>query len=236
MIRYTLCDPDFEEYSLSEDGMMALPLTVHEDAEGNVSIESYSTVSSAVKEVAEKPGDNLFTEESHRAFMKALEPEMKHHGYCSVPETGDVLLEFLHDASSLSEADEAVAEYIILHTNDEISAFDAYTTGWCLEVDDEDPADVICAVIVDGKVAAFACVNDVSEYGYEVTVECAHAFRGRGFGSTCAYGLAKHVLDTYPDETVSYVCREKNTASVKTAHRAGYVPTGKRRDYVFYRD
>ena len=161
---------------------------------------------------------------------------MKHHGYCSVPETGDVLLEFLHDASSLSEADEAVAEYIILHTNDEISAFDAYTTGWCLEVDDEDPADVICAVIVDGKVAAFACVNDVSEYGYEVTVECAPTFRCRGFGSTCAYGLAKHVLDTYPDETVSYVCREKNTASVKTARRAGYVPTGKRRDYVFYRD
>ncbi len=236
MIRYTLCDPDFEEYSLSEDGMMALPLTVREDADGNVSIETYSTVSAAVKEVSERFGGRLFTEEAHRAFMKALEPEMKRHGYCSVPETGDVLLEFLHDTATLSEADEPAAEYVILHTNDEITDLNTCTTGWCLEVDDEDPADVICAVIVDGKIVAFACVNDVSEYGYEVTVECAPAFRGRGFGSACAYGIAKHVLETYPDETVSYVCREKNVASVKTAHRAGYVPTGKRRDYVFYRD
>ena len=236
MIRYTVCDPDFEEYSLSEDGMMALPLTLREDSNGDVTVESYALTSAKIKEISEKLGSCLFTEEAHRAFMKVLEPEMMCHGYCSVPETGDVLLEFLHDAASLSEADEAAAEYVILNTNDEISAFDAYTTGWCLEVDDEDPADVICAVIDGDRIAAFACVNDVSEYGYEVTVECAPSYRGHGFGSTCAYGLAKHVLDTYPDETVSYVCREKNVASVKTAHRAGYVPTGKRRDYVFYRD
>lgn len=236
MVRYTLCDPDFEEYSLSEDGMMALPLTVRCDGDDKVIVESYAITAADVKNVAERLEGRLFTEDAHEVLMKALSQVMEHHGYFSTPETGDVLLEFMHDAVSIAEADVPPSAYVILHTNGEISAFGTFTTGWCLEVDDEDPADVICAVIVDGKVAAFACINDVSEYGYEVTVECAPAFRGRGFGSTCAYGLAKHVLDTYPDETVSYVCREKNVASVKTAHRAGYVPTGKRRDYVFYRD
>lgn len=236
MIRYTVCDPDFEEYSLSEDGMMALPLTVREDSEGNLTAESYALTASKIKDFCEKAEGRFFTEGSHEALMTILVPEMKRFGYESVPETGDVLLEFIHDAATLAETDAPPAEYVILNTNDEISSYGAYTTAWCLEVDDDDPADVLCAVIAHGKIVSFACINDVSEYGYEVTVECAPAFRGRGFGSTCAYGLAKHVLDTYPDETVSYVCREKNVASVKTAHRAGYVPTGKRRDYVFYRD
>ena len=236
MIRYAVCDPDFEEYSLSEDGMMALPLTLREDGEGSVTAESYALTLSKVKDAVESSGGSLLTTEAHEALMKALVPEMKRHGYCSVPETGDVLLEFIHDAATLAETDAPPAEYVILNTNDEISSYGAYTTAWCLEVDDDDPADAVCAVIVHGKIAAFACINDVSEYGYEVTVECAPEYRGRGYGSACAYGIARHVLEAYPDESVSYVCREKNKASVKTARRAGYISSGRRRDYVFYRD
>ncbi|MBR4933440.1 MAG: GNAT family N-acetyltransferase [Clostridia bacterium] len=236
MIHYTLCDPDFEEYSLSEDGMMALPLTIREDSDGAVTAESYSLTASAIKDVCDGFEESLFTREAHDAVMKVLNSEMEKHGYCSVPETGDVLLEFIHDASTIATAPDSAIPYVILNTNEEISAYRTHTSSWCLEVDDDDPADAVCAVIAGGSIVAFACINDVSEYGYEATVECAPSHRGRGYGSACAYGIARHVLEMCPDETVSYVCRERNVASHKTALRAGYVMSGRRRDYVFYRD
>ncbi len=227
-------DREFEEFSLSDDSLFAIPLSVKE-ADGRIELMCYSIAEEAIKSEISKADFtcDIFSPAGKDRLISTLSPIMDKYGLSSVPETGDTLLEFTADTLPLPY-DRSI-NTVILKTNEELSQYSADTTLWNLELDDGDPADVICAVIMDGVIVAYAASNDMNEGICEVTVECAKSFRRHGFATACAAGFAEYILTNTDVTSVSYVCRERNTASVKTAKKAGYRYTGKTADYVFYR-
>ena len=231
MIKFTKADADFEKFSLGEDALFALPLSISEGADGSLRTECYALAESDVKKYVYAHEDSLFSEKAREELTEILLRHLSPLGYSAAEETGEVLLEYrMTEAKSQSGTDT-----VILKTNAEIARYGADTTLWNLELDDEDPFDVICAVIKDSHVVAYAAANDFDGEFCEVNVECAPSHRRGGFGSACAAGFARYILENTDAEGVRYVCRKKNTASVRTAQSAGFELYGKSVNFVFYR-
>lgn len=228
-MKFYFADEDFENFSLSEDGMFALPVSVTQGADGEVTVTSYKISEDAALEFCSLFESDPFSENARAFLTDKLTPLMEGYSLYPTKETGDVLLDFRMDVIPCE-----TTKSVILGTNEEVSRYSADTTLWRLEVDDEDPLDVICAVIENERIVCFAAVNDLSEESAEINVECALSARRKGYATQCVKGLTRHILSHDAGE-VSYVCRERNVASVKTAIKAGFTLKGKSMNFVFYR-
>lgn len=226
----TRADKLFEKFSLSRNGVIALPITVSESSDGSI---SYSVYKKLMRKVSafEKTYKDPFCEDNADKLRAICEPLMKKHGYSI---SGDP--EILTELEARVSPPRGKADTIILKTCDEIAKYPADTTLWNLDVDDEDTADVICAVIENGHVAAYACVNDTRDAdGYEITVECAPQYRGRGFASSCAAALTGYLISEAKASVVYYKCRSSNSASRRVAEKAGFTYTGRSMTFVYER-
>lgn len=226
----TRADKFFERFSLSRNGTMALPVSISENAEGSVTYEVYKKL---VKKTAdfEKSGTDPFSADGLTQLREIADAYMKKYKYTASGRT-EILFEYRAD----SPLPEGSVQTVILKSNGEISAYGADTTLWNLEVDDEDSCDVICAVIENGRIAAYACVDDIQdEDGVEVTVECAPAYRCRGFASSCTARLINYLLGEGLTNAVHYKCRSTNTASRKCAEKAGLKYAGRSLTLVYER-
>lgn len=229
-MKFCFAEADFESFSLDEDSMFALPISISQDSVGEVTVTSYRVCEDISRELCSRFEGELFSEVATSEMRKRLTPLMERYSLYPTEETGDVLLELRAD-----KANGYSGTAVILATNEEICRYPADTTLWRLEVDDEDPLDVVSAVIEDGRIVAFAAVNDIAEDGAaEINVECAVGARRRGYATESVRALTDYLLTSGAD-SVSYVCRERNVASVKTALKSGFKLTGKSINFVFYR-
>jgi len=225
----TRTDKAFERFSLSRNGIMAPVLTVSENISGKVTYTCYKKIMKAVS-AFEKECLDPFSEESAVRLRAIADPFMKKHGYSF--DSDNTILEYM----AKSPLPKGSAETVILKTNEEIKKYPADTTLWNLEVDDDDNADVICAVIEEGRLVAYACVNDMADgVGFEITVECAPSSRRRGFASSCSADLTSYLLTECNAGVVYYSCKINNETSKRTAERAGFTYVGKSRTFVYLR-
>ena len=229
MIKYE--DRMFEKFSLGKDGEFAVPVTLSISKNGVVTAVTYRKTKRIVKRFLKAHGDDILSQEPITELKAELDSVMKKYSY-EYDDSSEAILEF----EMTSPSDHDGAETVILKTCEEISRYPADTTLWNLEVDDKDDLDVICAVIQNGRLAAFASVNDMAEDGgLEINVECAPNHRRQGFGSSCAAGLANYLISEAKVSKVCYKCREKNKASEMTARRAGFIFTRRRFTFVYRR-
>ncbi len=96
-------------------------------------------------------------------------------------------------------------------------------------------AYVMMASDAPDTVACIASVNRVSgtEHFTEIGVECAPAYRGRGWATSCVAALAYDLLSH--GEAVLYQHYCTNFASAAVASRAGFVPRGRFFAYSAFR-
>lgn len=226
----TRADKFFERFSLSRHGAMAIPISISESADGTVTYEVYKRLIRKIISF-EKSKTDPFSDEGILRLREIADGYMKKYKYSS-SQRCEILLEYKAD----SPLPEGSVSTKILRTNEEISSYGADTTLWNLEVDDEDVRDVICAVIENGRIAAYACVNDIADDdGLEITVECAPAYRCRGYASSCAVGITNYLIKEASASAVHYKCRSTNIASRKCAEKAGFTYTGRSLTLVYER-
>lgn len=226
----TRADKFFERFSLSRHGAMAIPISIFESSGGTVTYEVYKKLMRKIRSF-EKSAADPFSDEGILHLREIADGYMKKYMYTATDRC-EILLEYKAD---FPLPDSSVCT-VILKTNAEISAYGADTTLWNLEVDDEDVRDVICAVIENGRIAAYACVNDIADDdGLEITVECAPAYRCRGYASSCAVGITNYLIKEASASAVHYKCRSTNIASRKCAEKAGFTYTGRSLTLVYER-
>ena len=219
-------DKRLEDFSLSE-GHIAVPVDV--EITDGVKITLYSIFSGASEAIEEKVKCGI--DGAREYLTDLLCPVMKTYGFEPDEALGETLYTFRTEKPL-----EGKAETVILKTNEEISGYKADTSMWRLEVDDDDPFDVICAAVRDGHIVSAATANDLyDESEVEINVETAPPFRNQGLASACAAGLARYLLTETDATAVIYKCRESNAASYKTALSAGFKLVGREIPFVFYK-
>ena len=183
---------------------------------------------------AELSGGPL-TEQAKRSLISALCGVMNAFGFVPSEDVGTALLtyHYISDENHGAKANGTV----ILQTPEDIAKYEFDTSLWRLDIDPDDEFDVLCCRVENGRVAAFAAVNDFSDEDYpEICVECAPEHRCKGYATECAEGLVKYLTGVCGAKAVSYVCRESNIASRRVAEKAGFKFVSRRVPFVFYRD
>ncbi len=104
-------------------------------------------------------------------------------------------------------------------------------SGCDIEIAD-DGEDVLFAVVEDGKICAYAGMNDViyEDGSVEISVETAPDQRRKGFGLACVMALSKYLVNK--GITVRYKCSKDNTASSALAEKCGFALSGRRFSFV----
>lgn len=223
-------EKDFERFSLSKNAFTALPISVYESADGVITYTAYKKLIRKVK-AFEKSNTSAFCEVGMSQLYKIAEPLMRSHALKARNEENIILEYATYKALPQSEH-----KTVIIKTNKELSEYNTTTTLWRLEIDDDCTADVICAVIADGQIAAFAGINDIAENStYEINVECGIQYRRRGYAVACTRDLCKYLFEKAAAKCVTYRCRAENIASAKTAERAGFSYVGRSMTLVYDR-
>ena len=219
-------DKRLEDFSLGE-GHIAVPVDI--EIMEDVKITLYSIFSDFADVIEEKVKCDMKAAKEY--LTDILCPVMKTYGFEPDETLGETLFTFRTEKPL-----ERDGVTVILKTNEEISKYKADTSMWRLEVDDDDPFDVVCAAVRDGHIVSAATANDLyDESEVEINVETAPALRGQGLASACAAGLARYLLTETDSTAVIYKCRESNVASYKTALSAGFRLVGREIPFVFYK-
>ena len=215
---------ELEEFALSEDGMIALPAEVYAPITGENSIICYKAVRSAV-ECLLAAGTDPMTSSGIAGFDAALCQIMDRYGYLPPDEPREIIYEY-----SMTSSPKAKNTETVMLGREEARHLSSCVSEWSMA------SDMLCTVIKDNMIVAVSGVNDLSsEDDPEIYVECAPAYRGRGFGSAAASGMAAYLIEVAGNHRVRYCCKESNSASVKCAASAGFILNSRRLPFVFYR-
>lgn len=225
-------NPSLENFSLSAYGMIAVPLNVHTDADGqDLTITSYKIAEKISQEFIDKFSEEPYSAEAVEFLRLKLSQLMDSYFYKASEDNLEIILEFSSSKADVKASDEVA----LFKTADEINLFEEKKT-WSLEINDDDEADVIFGVVKDGHLVSYATINDFRENNdIEITTYTDEEYRNHGYGTSCVSALTGYLLENCGFERVLYKCREDNTASVKTALAAGYSLIGKSLPSVFYR-
>lgn len=236
----TFEDKAFEQSVLEGRCHIAVPFEVIANIDGRSDADTVELlIYSFCGEIAEKFESRFsscpFSAEAKAFLYEKLTPVMKKIEYGCVGACERIHYTYqMTDASALNpvcfrgrtERLDKLTAKDIAESDTELSDF---------SIDPEDELDRIFVIRGEhGEVAAFAAVNDISddEGFFELTVECAQTYRGRGYGSECVAELAKYLLDR--GVSVEYVCGEENLPSVGTAEKVGFTLVRKCMPFVCY--
>ena len=223
MIR--LEDKKFEESVFEKDCPLAVPVQITADADGGLDLLVYSFVRGIAEEFEARYAADPLGKEAVEWMTDALGRVMTPLGY-DEPDLGSYPLYDYRPGT--------IRRDVVLPGCALLSALDG--ERWDdLPLDEfalnpADPADRMAVIRDgDGTIVCFAGLNDISEEEglFELTVECAEAFRGRGYGASCVACLALY-LDSLGEGT-QYVTSCLNAPSIRCAEKAGFV----RRKSVF---
>ncbi len=227
-------DAEFAQFSLTE-GEIAVPVEIFmENGAAEPQITVYGQFFEDAEEFEAAYGKDPFSADAAVFWKERLTKPMEKLGlYCTRDADTSIRIFSLADTDSVNSGVIQPNTQLVDGRSD-LSCFQNITTH-DLEMDCEDPDDISAIAVVDGKIAAYATLNDAiaGEEDMEISVECAPAFRGRGLASSCAAALSLALLER--GYTVSYKCRSKNAASARVAEKTGFRETGKRYSFVCYR-
>jgi len=231
----TIEDADFAEFSLTE-GDIAVPVEIFL-AKGSTEpqITVYEPFKADAEEFLSRYGNDPFSGDAIAFWRERLTAPMKDYGLSPTKDADTFIRIFtLSDAAFLNR-ERILPNTHIVSGQDDLASMQNLTTH-DLEMDAEDPDDISAIAIAEGKIAAYATLNDAvfGEDEMEISVECAPAFRGCGLASSCVAALSGELLRR--GYTVSYKCRSRNIASARVAEKAGFRETGKSYSFVCYRN
>lgn len=226
-------DEEFESFIMNGHGDIAVPFCITEK-NGDFVITVYSRFADVAKEFSAAYADRPFSTEARNFISEKLDCAMRAAGFVHSDEDSPITVRYEIELSALNK--ELLGEYetVMISTNAEFERYhnDIYRDA---EFDDGDDNDVCFAVIKDGCIVSFAGVNDIRDEGcLDINVETSEMYRKQGYGSAVTAALANYLLKK--GECVCYNCLKSNTASCRTAERAGFVKQSTVYSHVYYAD
>lgn len=228
-------DADFVRFTL-EEGDIAVPFSVVRKKDGDeCEITVYESFLGIAEEFVRLHGEAPFTDEAILFLKGYLSKSMCGCGFKPTRDIDTRIRTFKVTAGEEVCVSAIMENTRIVSGADDLSAFRNLTTH-AIEMDGDDPDDISAVVIEDGKLVAYATLNDVfdDEEYMEISVECALGYRGRGYASSCAAALAWELCSR--GYVVSYKCRHTNAASARVAQKAGFTETSMEYNFVCYRE
>lgn len=223
-------DEELEEFVLSGESDIALPISVALDSAGDCTITVYSAYKNEAEKFEKLYGDDPLSDDAKEYIDRVFSPIVRKLGYRFEREFDQTVVSYEVKDGKVNDVS-CDADVRIIKTNDELEKLYLHED---IELSDGDPADVLCAVVIDDVMVSRAGVNDYSDNGsLEINVVTEKEFRGRGYGSAAVAGLCKYL--TSLGERVSYKCRKSNAASRRVAEKTGLVVTGTSYYYVCYK-
>lgn len=232
MIKLYFEDADLEEFVLSGESDIAIPIQVTQSADGEVSVTAYLKYKLEAEQFCRVFAADPFSDGAKEYLESVFSPLMKKLGYRFEREYDQTVLSYEAECGKLQDVP-CDAKIIFIGTNEELSSLYLGTTR-DFEIDDDDPADVAFAAVQGNVALSVATVNDYSEDGsVEINVETAKNERDKGYGAAVTSALCRHLLSL--GERVSYRCRASNGASRRVAEKCGLTYKGKTFYYLCYK-
>ncbi len=227
-------DADFVNFTLTE-GDIAVPFSVTMPLVGDCEITVYEPFRGIAEEFCRLHGENPFTDSAVAFLKENLTEPMCRYGFKPSRDIDNRIRTFVIRDIAEVNAETVLANTRIVSGGDDLGALTNLTTH-TLEMDADDSDDISAIAVENGKIVAYATLNDVFDDAefLEISVECAVGHRGRGYASSCAAALAKEL--TARGYTVSYKCRHTNEASARVAAKAGFTETSMEYNFVCYRE
>lgn len=227
-------DKELAEFSLTE-GCIAVPVELYQPVDGELCVTVYPGVESVAEEFLRLFSRDPFSADAIEWLKKCMTPFVGKYGMAPSRDADVYFLDYrLTDRANLAEVRTLHAtELIDGHTD--MTAWTNATTH-ALEMDPDDPDDACAIYKVENTVAAYAALNDFPEEEdvREIHVECAPAYRKKGYATACTVRLADFLLNR--GYSVKYVCRHTNLASARVAEKAGFTLVGRKYSFVCYRN
>ncbi len=226
-------DRELEEFALSGFSCYAVPVEIFVPAVGEAEVLTYSVCEREARAWEEKFKGRLLSEESLEELHCVFETVVKKHGLSRVPNENEWMKEYVFNSDmQLPKSDCGIKVHMI--SSNAVLAKICELSGCDIEIAD-DGEDVIFAVLDEGRMLAYAGMNDVkySDNSVEISVETAPEHRRCGYGSACVMALTEHLIKK--GMTVRYKCSLENTESSALAEKCGFVLEGERYSFVCVR-
>ena len=221
--------PEFELAVFAEGSPIAVPVELTAYENGEIKLLTYSFADPVCREFEKRFSSDPLSAEAIAFLTDSLRPMMKSFGYDEIDTEDYPLIDLRPGRDPLPNS---VTASLIDTLEGERWDDDLPLEEFVL--DPKNPTDRM-AVVRDGegKIVCYAGLNDISEdEGFcEMNVECAEAFRGRGYGPACVALLAGYL--TGRGERVQYVTSHLNGPSLRCAEKAGLVPAARIFPVVF---
>lgn len=232
MIR--LEDEDLARFSLTE-GYIAVPFEVYQPVGGEMRVTVYPGLEGTAQEFLRLFSRDPFSPDAIHWLKDRLTPYVGEYGMSPSRDADVNFLDY-----RMSDRDALPVGRILPDT--ELADGNTDMTGWinatthALEMDPDDPDDACAIHRVGNTIAAYAALNDFPEEEdvREIHVECAPAYRKKGYATSCTVRLADYLLER--GYSVQYVCRHTNLASARVAEKAGFTLAGRKYSFVCYRN
>lgn len=232
MIR--LEDEDLARFSLTE-GYIAVPFEVYQPVGSEMRVTVYPGLERTAQEFLRLFSRDPFSPDVIHWLKDRLTPYVGEYGMSPSRDADVNFLDY-----RMSDRDALPVGRILPKT--ELADGNTDMTGWinatthALEMDPDDPDDACAIHRVGNTIAAYAALNDFPEEEdvREIHVECAPAYRKKGYATSCTVRLADYLLER--GYSVQYVCRHTNLASARVAEKAGFTLAGRKYSFVCYRN
>lgn len=226
-------DKETEEFALSGFSCFAVPVEVFVPVKGEAQILSYSACEDIAREWEEKYSGCLLSEKARSELYVSLEAIVKNNGLTHIQNENEWMAEYVfYPDMQLPKRDTEIKIHMI--SSNAVLAKICEMSGCDIEIAD-DGEDVIFAVVDNGRLLAYAGMNDLSyeDDSVEISVETAPEHRRKGYGSACVTALTEHLIKK--GKTVRYKCSKENVRSSALAEKCGFRLEGERYSFVFER-
>lgn len=229
----------YEDRAIEEavsDGEMciAVPIEIAVFENSEPTVTAYPSFKKQAEEYRERFESAPLCKEAVFFVKESLSAKMDKLGYEPDDGEGGHLLYFFADENTVVNKRMTDASMVMISRT---SDFEKYICPEELfpEVDDEDEADVYFVAVCEGRIVAFAGVNDITADGaLEINVETDADFRNKGYGSAVAAELICYLVSL--GERVAYCCNYSNIASQKLAKSIGLKFEKEVYSFVYYHE
>ncbi|MBR2848405.1 MAG: GNAT family N-acetyltransferase [Clostridia bacterium] len=228
-------DLDFSVFALTK-GMIAVPveITLWRGA-SEPQITVYEQFSPLAEEFLKTFADDPFSGKAIGFWSDHLTIPMRSFGLEPSADTDNCIRIFKADAVTDIHTALIAENTCLINQNSELRRYENLTTH-ALQIDEDNPDDVCAVSLIEGKIVAYAALNDSfeDENTLEISVECAPAYRRQGLAASSAAALTYELIKR--GYTVTYQCRRSNEASARVAEKVGFRDLGMRYSFVCYRN
>ena len=210
---------EIEDAAMNGDIPIAAAFEVHLEAGKAPEILTYRCTEDIAREFEKRFSDDPLGNAASNFITARFMDFYKKSGMMFDRKSSRVICEyFICDAERIPEYDRTAAK--ICESGIEYPAADDLS-------DSSTDGGLCCAVVKDGKTVAIAGVNDFSDdSSTEVYVECAKAYRRRGYARCALSALCEFLIAE--GKSASYKTYAENIPSCRLAESAGFSEIGRR--------